>query len=84
MPVLILSLLVVLFLILTNFVNWVDGLYLATIALIVLYGFSILYRRTTSTYIDDRTTKLKNDAIEAETNYVDNFAYWIQGFFGML
>jgi len=83
MPVLILSVLVVLFLVLTNFVNWIDGLYLATIALIVLYGFSILYRRTTSTYIDERTTSLKNDVIASEENYVNSFAYWIQGFFAM-
>jgi hypothetical protein len=83
MPTLILALMIVLFFILTNFVNWVDGLYLATIALIILYGFSILYRISTSNYIDERTTSLKNYAITYETNYEDSFAYWIQGFFAM-
>jgi hypothetical protein len=83
MPTLILSLLVVLFLVLTNFVNWVDGLYLANIALIVLYGFAILYRRTASKYIDDNYDLLQAKVIFDRQNYVDNFAYWIQGFFAM-
>ena len=82
-PTLILTLMIILFFIIIKFINWVDGLYLVAIALIILYGFSISYRMTSGNYIDKNITSLKNTAIAYETHYEDSFAYWLQGFFAM-
>jgi hypothetical protein len=83
MPTLILSFFVILFLVITKFINWVDGLYLFVIALIILFGFSILYRFNASKYISEKSASLQNAATTSQTNFEDNFAYWIQGFFAM-
>jgi hypothetical protein len=83
MPTLILSFFVILFLVITKFINWVDGLYLFIIALIILFGFSILYRFNASKYISEKSASLQNAATTSQTNFEDNFAYWIQGFFAM-
>jgi hypothetical protein len=83
MPVLILTLLLILFMITYKFINWIDGLYLGVLALIVLYGFDILFRRQASTYIDNKLSMLEQDAINAQTNYENSISHWPQAFFGM-
>lgn len=63
--------------------NWAIGIYLTGLAFIILYGFSILYRLHTDSFIDSQNTKLQNDAVNAQQNFANSIAYWPQGLFAV-
>jgi type II secretory pathway pseudopilin PulG len=82
-PVLLLSLIVIWLAVWFGWMNWVVGLFLSVLSVVILYGFSVLYRTTAKTWLRQQNQAYLSVAEQMQQNYENSIAYWPQGLFAV-
>lgn len=80
-PTLLLSIIVIWLGVAYKWFNWVVGLFLTVLAIIVLYGFSVLYRFTAKTWLREQNQASLVVAQSLEKDFEDSVAFWPQALF---
>ena len=80
-PTMVLVLIIVWLMVGFRLINWVIGLFLTVLVIVILYGFSILYRIHFQSYLNSRTAEIQNQATLAQNSFENSIAYWPQGMF---
>lgn len=80
-PVMILFLIIIWLMVGFRWMNWVLGLFFTVLVIVVLYGFSILYRVTIENYVRSHTPLVQNELNAFQENFENSIAYWPQGLF---
>ena len=80
-PTLILLLILIWLMVGFRWINWVLGLFFTVLVIVILYGFSILYRIHFQNWIRSRNTTIQNEATAAQKSFENSIAYWPQGLF---
>lgn len=81
MPVLILLLIIIWLMVGFRWMDWPLGLFFTVLVIVILYGFSIVYRIHFQSWIDSRNTTIQNQATIAQKSFENSIAYWPQGLF---
>ena len=64
-----------------HWINWVIGLFFTVLVIVILYGFSILYRIHFQNYLRSRNKVIQNQSTIAQQSFENSIAYWPQGLF---
>lgn len=79
-PILILTIIGIWLMVGFNWFDWPIGVFLTVIAVVILYGSSILYRLSLKAFIESKNRELTEGATGFNTSFADSLAYWPQGF----
>ena len=82
-PTLILLLIIIWLMVGFSWINWVIGLFFTVLVIVILYGFSILYRIHVQNYIRNQGRTLENEVNAAQKNLENSIPYWPQGLFAV-
>lgn len=82
-PTLILLLIIIWLMVGFTWINWVVGLFFSILVIVILYGFSILYRIHAQNYFRSQNQRLLQDSENAQRNFENSVAYWPQGLFAV-
>jgi len=80
-PTLILALIIIWLMVGFRWIDWPVGLFFTVLVIVILYGFSILYRIHFQNWIKSRNTTVQNQATIAQKSFENSIAYWPQGLF---
>jgi positive regulator of sigma E activity len=59
--------------------NWIVGIYLSILVIVVLYGFNLAYRINSQYYYQNKFQNLKNEAAQTTQSYQNSIALQTQG-----
>lgn len=80
-PTLILSLIMIWLAVIFCWINWKTGLFFSVLAIVVLYGFSVLYRFTAKQWLSEQNKASASVALRLESQFENSIAFWPQGLF---
>lgn len=80
-PTLLLILIIIWLMVGFGWMNWVIGLFFTVLAIVILYGFSVLYRIHVQSYLRSQNNRLRSETQGAQSSFENSIAYWPQGLF---
>lgn len=80
-PTMILLLIIIWLMVGFRWINWVVGLFITVLIIVILYTFSILYRIQLQNYFRSRNNVIQNQSNIAQESFENSIAYWPQGLF---
>jgi len=80
-PTMVLLLIIIWLMVGFHWINWVIGLFFTVLVIVILYGFSILYRIHFQSYLRSRNKVIQNQATISQQSFENSIAYWPQGLF---